>query len=342
MRAGWCCTTDACISMIDINVTKMDDVGHEELTAPPRAPWRLWSRSDSALVPRHSIAARALVAVVAIMSFLASLTTGGVILVNQAANEWQADVSREVTIQIIPAPGRDIGRVGGESGVGGQGLCGRRRRARLLEGRSPRKLLEPWLGTGLTLEELPLPRLIVVKIASGATPDIPQLRAVLKEQVPGATLDDHRGWIDRMRAMAGSAVAVGIAILVLMIAATVLSVTFATRGAMATNKNVIEVLHFVGAKNSFIANNFQSHFLLLGLQGGAIGGGAAVLLFALASLISGWFAGTAGGVQTQALFGTFSIGWGGYAIMLLQVILIAGVTAFTSRVTVNHTLEAID
>ncbi len=82
-----------------------------------------------------------------------------------------------------------------------------------------------------------------------------------------------------------------------------LSVTFATRGAMATNKPVIEVLHFVGAKNGFIAGRFQRHFLLLGLQGGAIGGGIAIVLFALAGVISGWFAGTAGGDQTAALFG---------------------------------------
>ena len=119
-----------------------------------------------------------------------------------------------------------------------------------------------------------MPRLIVVKIASGAAPDIPQLRRMLAEQVPGATLDDHRGWIDRMRAMAGTAVAAGVGVLILVIAATMLSVTFATRGAMATNKPVIEVLHFVGAKNGFIAGHFQRHFLMLGLQGGAIGGGA--------------------------------------------------------------------
>ena len=123
------------------------------------------------------------------------------------------------------------------------------------------KLLEPWLGSGLSLNELPVPRLIVVKIAADATPDLAQLRRVLADQVPGATLDDHRGWIDRMRAMAGTAVAAGICILILMFAATILSVTFATRGAMATNKAVIEVLHFVGAKNGFIAGHFQHHFL---------------------------------------------------------------------------------
>ena len=101
-----------------------------------------------------------------------------------------------------------------------------------------------------------------------------------------------------MRAMAGTAVATGIGVLLLMLAATMLSVGFATRGAMATNKPVIEVLHFVGAKNGFIARHFQIHFLMLGLQGGAIGGAAAMALFLLAGLISGWFNGSAAGAQT--------------------------------------------
>jgi cell division transport system permease protein len=292
-------------------------------------------------VPRNSIAGRALVAVVAIMTFLASLTTGGVILVSKAASEWQSDVSREMTVQIIPTSGRDTDADVAKAtavvkefpGIADVQAYTREQSA---------KLLEPWLGSGLTLDELPVPRLIVVKVAAGAAPDLPQLRNNLTQQVPGAVLDDHRGWIDRMRAMSGTAIAIGIAILVLMIAATVLSVTFATRGAMATNKIVIEVLHFVGAKNRFIAENFQRHFLLLGLEGGAIGGGAAVALFALAAGLSRWFGSTAGGEQTTALFGSFAIGIGGYVALLLQVFLIAGVTAFTSRHTVNSTLEMID
>ena len=204
------------------------------------------------------------------------------------------------------------------------------------------KLLEPWLGSGLSLAQLPVPRLIVVKAASDATPDLAQLRKLLAAQAPGATLDDHRGWISRMRTMAGTAVAAGIGIMILMIAATVLSVTFATRGAMATNKTVIEVLHFVGAKNGFIAGHFQRHFLLLGLQGGSIGGGAAIVLFALAGAVSRWFSGTAGGDQTSAMFGSFSIGMAGYIAVLCQVALIAAVTAMTSRQTGNRTLEMID
>lgn len=339
MRVGWCSMTGVCTSMIEVKVTRM--VESERVEATPRTPIIFLPRFDTSLVPRNSIAGRALVAVVAIMTFLASLTAGGVVLVSQAASEWQSDVSREVTIQLIPATGRDTDALVDKAASVARNFPGIAE-VRVYSKDESAQLLEPWLGAGLKLEELPVPRLIVVKIASGAAPDIPQLRNMLAEQVPGATLDDHRGWIDRMRAMAGTAVAAGIAILALMIVATILSVTFATRGAMATNRTVIEVLHFVGAKNGFIASNFQRHFLLLGLQGGAIGGGGAILVFAFAALLSRWFAGTAGGAQTQALFGSFSIGWSGYIIVLLQVVLIAVVTAYTSRVTVNRTLEMID
>jgi len=319
----------------------MTDTARREITAPPRMPGAPMPRFDTALVPRNSISGRALVAVVAIMTFLASLTTGAVILVGTAASEWQSDVAREVTIQVIPAPGRAMDATVEKAASVARAFPGIAE-VRPYSKEQSTKLLEPWLGSGLTLDELPVPRLIVVRIAAGAAPDIPQLRRMLIEQVPGAVLDDHRGWIERMRAMAGTAVAVGVFILILVVAATMLSVTFATRGAMATNKPVIEVLHFVGAKNGYIAGHFQRHFLLLGLQGGAVGGGAAILLFALAGVISGWFAGSAGAEQTAALFGSFAIGIGGYFAVLGQVILIAVVTALTSRHTVNHTLEAID
>jgi cell division transport system permease protein len=319
----------------------MTDSTSDEMTATPRMPGGAMPRFDTPLVPRNSIAGRALIAVVAIMTFLASLTTGAVLLIGSAASEWQSDVSREVTIQLVPAPGRDLDSAVDKAAAVARAFPGIGE-VRAYSKEESSKLLEPWLGNGLTLDELPVPRLIVVKIAAGAAPDIPQLRRLLTAQVPGAMLDDHRGWIDRMRAMAGTAVAAGVGILFLVIAATMLSVTFATRGAMATNKPVIEVLHFVGAKNGFIAGRFQRHFLFLGLQGGAIGGGIAIVLFALAGVISGWFAGTAGGEQTTAMFGSFSIGITGYVAVLGQVVLIALVTAVTSRHTVNRTLDMID
>jgi cell division transport system permease protein len=301
---------------------------------------RIFSRKTS-IVPKKSIAGRALVAVVAIMTFLASLTTSAVMLVRTAASEWQMDVSREVTIQIRPLEGRDIeadmtravGIVRGFAGIAEVQPYSKEESARLIE---------PWLGANVAIDDLPVPRMIIVQIAKGATPNLAQLRQMLSDQVPGATLDDHRAWMDRMRAVAQLSVIGGVAILVLMLAATVLSVVFATRGAMAMNRPIVEVLHFIGAKDGFIASQFQRHFLVLGLEGGLIGGSAAIALFALAGLVRDWFS-RGGAVDHFAiLFGNFSIGLAGYVAVGFQIALIAVVTAATSRRTVNRTLESIE
>jgi len=98
----------------------------------------------------------------------------------------------------------------------------------------------------------------------------------------------------------------------------------------------------VGATDAFVSGQFQRHFLILGFKGGAIGGGAAMLLFGCIEAANTWFAGTAGGDEIASLFGTVSIGIAGYLAIVLQIMLMAVVTAFVSRQTVNRTLKAID
>jgi len=338
MRGGWCCMMAGFTFTTDR--MSLADSTTPDVPALP-VPGGMLPRFEAPLVPRNSIAGRTLIAVVAIMTFLVSLTTGAVILIDSAASAWQSDVAREVTIQVLPAPGRDVDATVKKAASVARAFPGVGD-VRSYTKEESNRLMEPWLGSGLSLDELPVPRLIVVKIARGAAPDISQLRRMLAADVPGAVLDDHRGWIERMGTMAGTAVGLGVALLLLMIAATVLSVSFATRGAMASNKPVIEVLHFVGAKNAYIASHFQRHFWLLGLQGGALGGGLAILLFIAAGSIGRWFSGTAGADQTAALFGSFSIGLAGYLAILGQILLIALVTALTSRQTANRTLENID
>ncbi|MEA2929014.1 MAG: cell division transport system permease protein [Hyphomicrobiales bacterium] len=297
--------------------------------------------SAASIVPADSIAGRALLAVIAIMTFLAALTLGAVVLVRSAAGEWQADVAREVTIQVRPAEGRDVEAAvqrAAALATATQGIAS----VRPYSKDESTRLLEPWLGSGLALNELPVPRLIVVRIAPGAAPDFAALNKQLAAQVPGASLDDHRGFVDRMRAMARSAVAAGLAVLGLVLAATMLSVMFATRGAMASNRPIVEVLHVVGAKQSFIAGEFQRHFMLVGLKGGAVGGGAAIVLFALAALFSRWFGGGPDESQIGALFGHLSLGLEGYGAVVGLIVLVAAVTTLTSRLTVQRTLASME
>lgn len=299
------------------------------------------ARNTSPIVPRGSIAGRALIAVVAIMTFLASMTTGVVMLVRASAAEWQSDVASELTIQVRPSPGRDIERdlrAVADAARSQPGIL----EVRPFSKEESARLLEPWLGTGLSLDDLPVPRVIVARIAPGAVPDLVALRRAVAQAAPAASVDDHRAWIERMRSMTGAIVLAGTGVLMLVIIATVISVSFATKGAMAANRPIVEVLHFVGAKDSYIANHFLRHFLRLGLEGGLIGGLAAMLVFGFSESIAGWFSGTPVGDQFAALLGTFALPASGYLVLAAQAVMIAAVTAWASRRTLLATLDEID
>src|SRR6201747_2021385 len=311
------------------------DLGHDTPQVPVRA------RNLSPIVPRGSIAGRALIAVVAIMTFLASITTGTVLLVNASAEEWQSEVASEITIQVRPITGRDLDR---DSAAVVQAM---RAQPGIVEVRpftreESARLLEPWLGTGLALDDLPVPRVIVARVQPGTALDLAALRSRVMQAAPNASVDDHRAWIERMRSMTGATLLRGVGILALVIVATVISVSFATRGAMAANRPIVEVLHFVGAGDRYIANRFLRHFLRLGLEGGLIGGGAAMLGFGFSESIAGWFSGTPVGDQFAALLGTFSLRPSGYLALAAQAVLIAAITAWASRRTLFSTLDDID
>jgi cell division transport system permease protein len=336
-RDGWCCTRDGFISMsrTDQQLGPLVDLARERPQVPAKA------RNLSPIVPRGSIAGSALVAVVAIMTFLASMTTGTVLLVSASAAEWQSEVASEITVQVRPSPGHDIERDAAavaEAVRAQPGIVDIRPFSR----EESAKLLEPWLGSGLSLDELPVPRVIVARVQPGTALDLEALRRRVKQVSPSASVDDHRAWIERMRSMTGATVIAGIGILVLVIIATIISVSFATRGAMAANRPIVEVLHFVGAGDRFIANRFLRHFLRLGLEGGIIGGGIAMLFFGFSESIASWFSGTPVGDQFAALLGTFSLRPSGYLALAVQAVLIAGITAWASRRTLLATLNEID
>src|SRR5438552_5393929 len=311
------------------------DLGTERPQVPARA------RNMSPIVPRASISGRALVAVVAIMTFLASITTGAVLLVSASAAEWQSEVASEITIQVRPQAGRDLERDVG-SVVDAMRLQPGIVETRPFTKEESSALLEPWLGTGLSLDELPIPRVIVARVAPGTVLDLSVLRRAVALVAPTASVDDHRAWIERMRSMTGATVAAGLGILALVIVATVISVSFATRGAMAANRPIVEVLHFVGAGDRYIADRFFRHFLLLGLEGGVIGGGVAMLGFGFSESVAGWFSGTPVGDQFAALLGTFSLRPSGYLVLAAQAVVIAAVTAWASRRTLFATLDDIE
>ncbi len=298
-------------------------------------------RRSASIVPQQNIASTALILVIAIMTFLSCLTLGAVTLVRDTASVWQTQIAREATIQIKPMEGLDMEGalesaqrvVSGFAGV---------RSAAIVNREATVRLLEPWLGTGVDIDELPVPRLVIVTIDPVSPPDFAAMREALAAEVPQATLDDHRTWVDRLVAMASTTVTIGACVLALMLAATVLAIVFATRGAMAGNGHIIEVLHFVGAESRFIAGEFRRHFLLTGMKGAAAGGLAAVIFFIAFSWWSSRNMATPQADQAAALFGNFAIGTAGYVGVVLVVLLVGGLTAATSHITVVSYLGDLD
>lgn len=298
-------------------------------------------RKTTAIVPPANISGRALIVVIAIMSFLSCLTGGAVSMVRSTAASWQSQISREITIQVKPAEGFDMETMLNQVRATALGVAGVTS-ASIVDRAATARLLEPWLGEGFDIDALPVPRLVIVTVDDESPPDYATLRQALGAQVPSAVLDDHRAWTDRLVAMARTMSLLGFGILGLMLAATALTVIFATRGAMAGNRHIIEVLHFVGAQTGFIASQFQKRFLLIGMKGAALGGVAAAVVFVALSLWQSATRATPFNDQATALFGRFELPLSGYVAIALIIIVIAGMATLTSRLTVIGAVREID
>jgi len=303
----------------------------------PRFPGIENRERAAAIVPERSVSGRTLVLLIAIMTFLSGVTLGGVVLVQKSAIAWSSDVGREMTIQIRPVEGEVMEsnlRTAVALAEATPGVAA----ARALTLAESQKLLEPWLGAGLDLTAIDIPRLVVVQLADPAEADVEKLQRDLTA-VKGASLDTHAAWRQQLNVMAGTIVASGLLVLTLIVVATVLAIIFATRGTMASNREIVDVLHFIGASNSFIAGEFQGRFLTIGFRGGIIGGLGALLFFLLVGVAAGSMVPQEAGQQLGILFGRFALGIDGMFGILAVVPVIAALTAITSRMTVRRFLQ---
>jgi cell division transport system permease protein len=322
----------------------MDDASREhgeELHAETPGPAPLPAlRRNAALVPLDSAEGRALVGVIAILAFLAALSACAAELVAAASAQWRTSIAQEMTIQVRPQPGRDMEadvKRAGELARSTPGIA----EARAMPKGEAERLLEPWLGTGLDLTDIPVPQLLVLKLDPATPIDAEALKGKLAAEVPSASLDDHALWVARLSTMARAIVAVAVAVVALVFAATGLAVAFATRGAVAANREVVDVLHFVGADDAFIAREFQRRFFHMGLKGGAIGGALALTFIALCGFLIERWRGSATRDQIEALFGAFDIGWQGYASVIVVAAFASAMTGVVSRLTVRRMLRGV-
>jgi len=203
------------------------------------------------------------------------------------------------------------------------------------------KLLEPWLGRSDALSALPIPRLIAVEIDRSNPPDIATISEALSQNFEGVTLDDHRRWQAEIRTLTRSAALGGLVLLGLVAAATTAVIISATRSAMASNREIIEVLHYVGANERFIAHEFERHFLGLGVRAGLVGALAAMLVFLLLPVAMHMLGGeTVTAAEMSRLIGSGELDLPGYLLCVLVVVVVASLCMITSRLGVIRVLKS--
>ena len=286
--------------------------------------------------------ARFLPWLIAFMVYLAVLSLAGVLVVNRAVERWDTGISGTLTVQIMPSPNA-------ASGAGAETVDSQNAKRRVLAEvmdvlhstpgvvssvvmpeENILELLRPWLGELANNVDLPIPQLIDVTMDPDAGVDVSALGRRLAIAAPGATVDDHRVWLDRLVRLLKAIEMVAMAIVGVIGMVTVGTVVFTTRTGLAIHGEAIQVLHLIGAHDNYIAGQFAGRALLLGLKGGLIS-----LCFAAPTLLAiGYFAQR---MQLEAM-PIGGLGLPQFIVMAVLPLIVALIAMLTARVTVLRTL----
>ena len=233
--------------------------------------------SAKRLLPREA-GAVSLDIVIGVMAFLAALAIASVLLADRTAQGWRAGLVGRLTVQVLPANGTTpenevdaaLSLLRATPGIV---------HAVTLSDADTMALVEPWLGKDTVISDLPFPRVIDVEEAPGAKVDSAALADRLKQVAPHAVLDDHSRWVDRLRSASGAVVWSALIVLALIAVATAATVAFATRAGLATHREIVMLLHLMGAQDRFIARAFEWHYFTAALAAGLIGAMTATAAF---------------------------------------------------------------
>lgn len=262
------------------------------------------------------------------MVFLGTLAVAGWIGIERATASWQHVLSDVLTVQISDGPEAEA-QVNAASRVLVQtpGVS----QVRVLSRAEVARLLEPWLGRFSEAAILPLPRLIDVQLEQGISIDHRALRARLSSAVPEARLDDHGAWLERLVRLTHGLEALAIATVLLVGSTIAAIVIFAVRGGLLVHREAIEVMHQIGAQDSFIATQFQRLTLKLALRGAIPG-----LIIAAAAIFG---LGLAADTLQAPLFPRVHLGVEGWLILLVVPVSAVMIAIWTARRTVIGNLK---
>lgn len=269
---------------------------------------------------------------VAFMVFLAALAQAGLVGLDQMATRFDTGLAATMTVQIPADPdaGADENARRLQQALNILSTTPGVVHADVVSDAKVLDLLSPWLGL-VEATDVPLPRLIDVETDPDQSVDARVLAQKLGREIPGAQVDDHQVWLARLIEMVRTLEGLAAGVLGLILLALAGTVVFTTRTGLTVHHEAIEVLHLTGAHDSYIARQFASRALSMGLKGGVYG-----LVLAVPTLLGlGFMAGR----MEQGLVPDLSVplaGWLSLALLPLLSALVAGITA---RITVMRNLR---
>jgi cell division transport system permease protein len=234
--------------------------------------------------------ARFLPWIIGCMVYLAALALVATIAADRLAERWRLDLAGTFSIQIPPdaqlaeAERERLLREVSDAVAEMDGVAS----VRVIGDDEKLEMLEPWIGAAGLPEGVRLPDLIVVQMRPDARPDSAGVSARIGRLAPEATVEDHARWQGDMLAFTRSVKLLASIIIGLIAAAAVTTVVFVTKTGLSIHRRVIEIVHLVGAHDSYIAKQFLLHAMRLGLIGGIGGAGlAGATLYGLDRLLAG-------------------------------------------------------
>ncbi len=214
---------------------------------------------------------------VTLMVFLSAITIAGVLSINSMLSDWTKNIEGSLTVQIMPSTIKDEAKAKQKDQEqleitlkllkNTKGIV----KATALNQEELNDLIIPWIGDSEIIEDLPIPQLIDVKLDDRYDLDIDKLAMTISEQAPLASLDSHRLWLKRLISLGKGIEKLAISILLMVIFATSVTIIYSTRTGIDVHKKIIEILHLMGAKDCYIAQQFGRRNMYLGLCGGIFG-----------------------------------------------------------------------